>query len=74
MKQRSYEVDDHIRMSKYKNIIWKVCTPSWSEGFFVIEKVKNTVLLSYVKEDINGEEIVGTFYEKKIAKDKTNRI
>ena len=68
MKQRSYEVDDHIRISKYENIISKVCTPNWSEGFFVIEKVKNTVLLSYVIEDVNGEEIVGTFYEKKNCK------
>ena len=32
--------------------------PNWSEEVFVIKKVKNTVL-----NDLNDEEIIGTFYE-----------
>ena len=31
---------------------------------FVIKKVKNTVPWTYVINDLNGEEIIGTFYEK----------
>ena len=31
-------------------------------------KFKNTVPLTYLIEDLNGEEIVGTFYEKKLQK------
>ena len=35
---------------------------------FVIKKVKNTVPWTYVINDLNGEEIVGTFYGKKLQK------
>ena len=37
--------------------------PNWSEAF-MITKVKNTVLWTYVTSHLKGEEIVGTFYEK----------
>ena len=50
------------------NIFSKSCTPNWSEEIFVIRKVKNTVLLSYVTEDVNAEKIVGMFYEKELQK------
>ena len=32
------------------------------------KKVKNSVLCIYVIKDLNGEEVVGTFYEKKKKK------
>ena len=35
---------------------------------FVIKKVKNIVPWTYVIHDLNGEEILGTFYEKKLQK------
>ena len=34
----------------------------------MIEKVKNTVPQTYVINDLNGEEIVGTFYENELPK------
>ena len=42
--------------------------PNWSEEVFVIKKVKNTVPWTYVINDLNGEEIIGTFYEKELQK------
>ena len=42
--------------------------PSWFDEVFVIKKVKNTVLWTYVISDLNGEEIIGTFYEKELQK------
>ena len=36
---------------------------NWLEQIFVIKKIKNIVLWTYVINDLNGEEIVGTFYE-----------
>ena len=33
------------------------------------DKDKNTVPWTYVINDLNGEEIIGAFYEKKTAKD-----
>ena len=37
----------------------------WPEEVFVIKKVKSTVPLAYVISDLNGKEIIETFYEKK---------
>ena len=65
-KDTKFWVGDHVRISKYKNIFAKGYTPNWSEEVFVIKKVKNTVPWTYVINDLNGEEIIGTFYEKKL--------
>ena len=43
-----FEVGDHVRISKYKNILAKGYVPSWSEDVFVIKKVKNTVPWTYI--------------------------
>ena len=67
-KDPKFKVGDHIRISKYKNIFAKEYMPSWSEEVFVIKKVKNTVPWTYVINDLNGEEITGTFYEKELQK------
>ena len=40
--------------------------PNWSEEIFVITKVKNSVPCTYIINDLNGEEITGTFYEKEL--------
>ena len=42
--------------------------PNWSEVVFIISKIKNTVPWTYVINDLNGEEIIGTFYEKELQK------
>ena len=34
----------------------------------MIKKVKNIVLWTYVISELNGEEIVGTFYKKELQK------
>ena len=41
---------------------------NWSEELFIISKIKNTVAWRYVINDLNGEEIIGTFYEKELQK------
>ena len=38
-----FEVGDHIRITKYKNIFAKVYTSTQSREIFVIKKVKNIV-------------------------------
>ena len=62
------KVGDHVRISKYKNILAKGYTPNWSEEIFVIKKIKNAFPWTYVINDINGEKITGTFYEKELQK------
>ena len=65
-QHHKFEICDTVRISEYKNIFSKGFPPNWSEDVFVIKKVKNTVLWTY--SDLNGEEIVGTFYEKELQK------
>ena len=40
----------------------------------MIKNVKNDVPWKYLVEDLNGEEIIGLFYKKKIAKDKFKKV
>ena len=54
-------------MLEYWNIktyLQKVTLEIGLKKFFMIKKVKNTVLWTYVISDLNREEIVGAFYEK----------
>ena len=67
-KYLKFKVGDHVRISKYKNIFVEDYTPSWSEEVFVIKEIKNTVSWTYVINDLKGEEIIGTFYEKDLQK------
>ena len=54
-----FKIDDHLRISKYKNIFVKGYTPNWSEQDFVIEKLENTVPWTYFISNLNGGETVG---------------
>ena len=67
-KDPKFKGRDHVRISKYKNIFAKGYTPNWSEEVFMIKEVKNTVPWTYVINDLNGAEIIGTFYEKELQK------
>ena len=56
-----------MRISKYKNIFANGYTPNWSEEIFVVKKI-NTAPWTYKINDLNGEEILGSFYEKELIK------
>ena len=66
-KDPKFKVGNHVRISKYKTIFAKGYTPNWSE-VFIVSKIKNTVPWTYVINDLNGEEIIETFYEKELQK------
>ena len=68
MESPKFKVDDNFRISKYKNVFAKGYVPNWSEEGFVIKIVKNTVPWTYIFSDLNGEQLVGTFYIKKLQK------
>ena len=67
-KDPKIKVDDRVRISKYKNVFAKGYTPNWSEEVFIVSEIKNTVPCTYVINDLNGEEIIGTFHEKELQK------
>ena len=66
-KSPKFKVGDHVRISKFKNVFAKGYTPNWSEEMFIVKKI-NTVPWTYITNDLNGEEIVGSFYEKVLRK------
>ena len=63
-KDPIFKVNDHVRISNYKNIFANGYAPNWSEEIFVVKKIKNTVPWTNVIGDLNGEEIIGSFYKK----------
>ena len=42
-KSPKFKVNDHVRISKYKNIFAKGHVPNWSEEGFIVNEIKNTV-------------------------------
>ena len=73
-KDSKFKVDDHVRISKYKNIFAKGCTPNWSEEVIVVHKIKNTVPQTHAISDLNGEPITRSFLWKRLAKKQSRKI
>ena len=67
-KDPKFKVGDWVTISKCKNIFTKGYTPNWPEEVFVISKIKSTVPWTYVINDLNGEDIIETFFEKQLKK------
>ena len=66
-KNPAFKVGDLVRISKYENICKRVMS-NWSEEVFVVSKIKNKIPWTYVINDLNGEKIIGAFYEKELQK------
>ena len=64
-----FKVGDKVRISKYKR---KVCDkgymPNWTEEIFVVNKIQFTNPITYKIKDLNGEEILGTFYDQELLR------
>ena len=69
-KDSRFKVGDRVRISKFKNIVAKGYTPNWSTEIFIINKINDTVLYTYNLKDLNGEEIIDSFYDKELQKTK----
>ena len=60
-----YKVGDKVRISKYKRKVFdKGYTPNWTEEIFVVDKIQYTNPITYKIKDLNGEEIIETFYDQ----------
>ena len=67
-KDSRFKVGDRVRISKFKNIFAKGYTPNWSQEIFIVDKINDTVPYTYNIEYLNGEKIVGSFYDKELQK------
>ena len=63
-KDSRFKVGDRVRISKFKNIFAKGYTPNWSKEIFIVNKINDTVPYTYNIKDLNGEEIIGSFYDR----------
>ena len=56
-----------MRITKYKNIFSKGYTENWSREIFIIDSALKTYSWTYKIKDLNGEKIIGSFYEKELS-------
>ena len=69
-KSATFNVNDRVRISKFKNIFDKGHTPNWSKEIFVINIINDTVPWPYSLKDLNGDEIIASFYDRELQKTK----
>ena len=67
-KDSRLKIVDIVWISKHENLFAKGCVPNWSEKASVVKKAKNTAPWTYVISDIDGEDIVRTFYKIELQK------
>ena len=66
--QPKFSVGDEVRITKKKKVFEKGYTTRWTEEIFTIKKIQNTNPITYKLEDLQGEEIKGSFYEQELQK------
>ena len=69
-KRSRFKVGDRVRISKFKNIFAKGYTPNWSKEIFIVDKINVTVPYTHNMKDLNGEEIIDSFYDRELQKTK----
>ena len=63
-----FKVGDRVRISKFKNIFAKGYTPNWSKKIFIVDEINDTVPYTYNIKDLNGEKVLGSFYDRELQK------
>ena len=63
-----FSVGDEVRITKKKKDFEKGYTTRWTEEIFTIKEIRETNPITYKLEDLQGEEIEGTFYEPELQK------
>ena len=66
LKAPKFKVNDRVRITNYKNIFIKGYTENWSREIFIINSVLKTNFWTYKTKDLNGEKIIGSFYEREL--------
>ena len=64
---RYHKIGDKVRISKYKSIVTKGYEANYTEELFKVTKVFRFDPVMYNIEDLDGEEILGKFYEDELS-------
>ena len=62
------KVNDRVRISKTKQIFRKGYLPAWTGELFTVVKVLNTTPPTFLIQDDNGEQVIGSFYQEELQK------
>lgn len=72
--KQKFEMDDYVRISKYKGQFEKAYTPNFSTEIFRIVQVLSTDPITYKLVDEENQPIAGGFYQEELVKVKHNDI
>lgn len=67
-KTPKFNIGDRVRITAKKDVFTNKYKQNWTSEIFIITQVSNTRPVTYKIKDQNGEEIVGSFYEKELQK------
>ena len=69
VKKPKFRIGDRVRISKYKRKLFdKAFKPNWTEEIFVINEMLNTKPVTHRLVDLQGEAVMGSFYEQELQK------
>ena len=67
-KDSKFKVNDHVKISKYRNIFAKRYTLNWSTEIFVVKKIKKYCTLDLYNQCFKWRINYWQFYEKELQK------
>jgi transposase InsO family protein len=69
-KENKFKINNYVRISKiHSNLFRKSYKGNWTDEIFKIAEIKNEYgQVTYGVEDLNGNEIMGSFYEPELQK------
>lgn len=66
-RMAKFRVGDYVRLSEYRTVFDKSYTPNWTTAIFRVIKVQyNTDPITYLLEDWENEEILGSVYAEEM--------
>jgi len=63
-----FQVGDRVRITSYKYTFNNKYDSNWTREIFVITEILKTRPVTYKIKDLNGEQIIGTFYNEELQK------
>ena len=63
-----FKVGDRVRIKKFKYTFNNKYDSNWTREIFIITEILDTKPTTQRIKDLNGEEIIGTFYNEKLQK------
>lgn len=70
VKRPTLKVGDRVRIVAKKERFGDKYSRNWNREIFSVTEVMKTAPITYKIQDLNGEEILGTFYEQELSKTK----